>query len=157
VQLGKYRIDLRTLGFGAVGVLAFAGFLLVIGARLEPATIAMVITGAALALLLLSMYRMVARLAMPSTEALLDQEDVLVGASDRELREEKRRVLRAINELQFDHEMGKLSDEDYKAVRDLYELRAIEVMRALDADPELHPRVAEDIAALEGGAKAAKA
>ena len=157
MQLGKYRIDLRTLGFGALGVLAFGGFLLVIGARLEPATIAMVITGAALAMLLLSLYRMVARLATPSSEALLDQEDVLVNASDRELREEKRRVLRAINELQFDHEMGKLSEEDYKAVRDLYELRAIEVMRALDADPDLHPKVAEDLAALEGGAKAARA
>ena len=66
-------------------------------------------------------------------------------------------VLRAINELQFDHEMGKLSAEDYKAVRDLYELRAIEVMRALDADPDLHPKVAEDLAALEGGARTAKA
>ena len=157
MQLGKYRIDLRTLGFGALGVLAFGGFLLVIGTRLEPATIAMVITGAALAMLLLSLYRMVARLATPSSEALLDQEDVLVGASDRELREEKRRVLRAINELQFDHEMGKLSEEDYKAVRDLYELRAIEVMRALDADPDLHPKVAEDLAALDAGAKAARA
>ena len=157
MQLGKYRIDLRTLGFGALGVLAFGGFLLVIGARLEPATIAMVITSAALAMLLLSLYRMVARLATPSSEALLDQEDVLVGASDRELREEKRRVLRAINELQFDNEMGKLSEEDYKAVRDLYELRAIEVMRALDADPDLHPKVAEDLAALDAGAKAARA
>ena len=157
MQLGKYRIDLRTLGFAALGVAAFAAFLLVIGARLEPATIAMIITAGALALLLSSLYRMVARLARPSTEALLDQEDVLVGASNRELREEKRRVLRAINELQFDHEMGKLSDDDYKSVRELYELRAIEVMRALDAEPDLHPRAAEDLAAVEGGAKAAKA
>ena len=142
------RAELKKLTFLLAGVVAFGGFLAVVGARAEPPTIAMIITAAALALLLSSLYRMVVALTRPATEVALEQEAVLDSVAVRELREEKRRVLRAINELQFDHDMGKLSDEDYRKVRELYELRAIEVMRALEAEPGLHPRVQEDLARL---------
>ena len=53
----------------------------------------------------------------------------------------RRRLLRAINELKFDHEMGKLSSADYDQVRKGFELRAIEVMRQLDAGQRLHPEL----------------
>lgn len=135
-----------------VGVVAFAIFLGFLGARLEPATIALWVAAGALGLVLTALFRMVSLLARPATEVVLNQEAVLGGVADRELRDEKRRVLRAINELQFDYEMGKLSDEDHRKVREVYELRAIEVMRALDSAPGLHPKLQADLAEFGIGA-----
>lgn len=140
------QVDRRTLVYVAVGVLGFSVFLAMLGARLEPPTITMVLCAGALALLLHTLYRMVAALVRGGNDVALEQQVVLGGVAKRELREEKRRVLRAINELQFDYEMGKLSDDDYRAVRELYEIRAIEVMRELSAEPELHPRLVADLA-----------
>jgi ribosomal protein L40E len=73
--------------------------------------------------------------------------------SKAELRDEKRRLLRALKELEFDHGMGKLSKADFESVSATYKARAIEVMRALDGTSELHP----DLAALlrERNAKSA--
>jgi hypothetical protein len=71
-------------------------------------------------------------------------------ASQRELREEKRRLVRALNELTFDHEMGKLSAADYEAVKERYQLQAVEVMRALENDRDLHPDLAAELSRLAG-------
>ena len=144
------QVNRRTLVYVAVGVLGFSGFLATLGARLEPPTITMVLCAAALALLLHSLYRMVEALVRGGSDVALEQQVVLGGVAKRELREEKRRVLRAINELQFDYEMGKLSDDDYRSVRELYEMRAIEVMRELSAEPQLHPRLLADLAEARG-------
>jgi hypothetical protein len=46
---------------------------------------------------------------------------------------EKHMALVAIKEADFDRAMGKLSDEDYGALRQLYEDRALGVMAELDA------------------------
>lgn len=46
---------------------------------------------------------------------------------------EKHMALVAIKEADFDRAMGKLSDEDYGALRQLYEDRALGVMAQLDA------------------------
>jgi hypothetical protein len=59
-----------------------------------------------------------------------------------ELRDEKRRLLRAIKELEFDFGMGKLSKGDFDNVIATYRLRAIEVMRALEGGATLHPELA---------------
>jgi tetratricopeptide (TPR) repeat protein len=56
-----------------------------------------------------------------------------------ELEEERRAVYRALRELDFDHEAGHLSDDDYAGLRARYESRAAEVLTALDA---LGPRPA---------------
>jgi hypothetical protein len=129
------------------GLLAL--LLTVMGARLEAPTVALILAAGAMAVCLRALYRMVDTLARPSIETVLARESALETAGARELRDERRRLLRAINELRFDHDMGKLSDEDYRAVREAYELRAVEVMRALEAEPELHPRVREVLAARE--------
>ena len=144
----KGWLDKRTVAYAAGGMAAFGAFLAAIGARMEPPTIAMLMCFAALGALLLSMYRMVAVLSRPAADVVVGHEAVLSSVAVRELREEKRRVLRAINELEFDFEMGKLSPNDYRAVRDAYELRAIEAMRALDTHKGLHPRVLKDLAKL---------
>jgi len=58
-----------------------------------------------------------------------------IPAADRrlELLEEKAAVYRALKELNFDHEAGHLSDDDFRGLRDRYESRAAELLGALDA------------------------
>ena len=132
------------------GAALFLGFLIVaVGAGNVVGTYALVAAALALILLLTSLYRMALALSRPSSEVVIEHEAALDHASARALREEKRRVLRALNELQFDHELGKLSPEDYKAVRERYELRAVEVMRALDEQGTLHPQVQAALERLE--------
>lgn len=57
------------------------------------------------------------------------------GGPDRslELLEEKAAVYRSLKELQFDHEAGHLSDDDYSELRDRYEARAADLLARLDA------------------------
>ena len=50
-----------------------------------------------------------------------------------ELEREKKSLLKAIKEIEFDREMGKTSDEDAGAIVRMYRARAIEVIKALDA------------------------
>ena len=60
-----------------------------------------------------------------------DQLDGLAVA--QELRAEKDILLRAIKDLEFDLASGKLSNEDYSAMRSKYEGRAMAVLQELDA------------------------
>jgi cytochrome c-type biogenesis protein CcmH/NrfG len=50
-----------------------------------------------------------------------------------ELAEEKASTYRALTELDFDHESGSLSDDDFQALRDRYEGRAADLLTKLDA------------------------
>lgn len=50
----------------------------------------------------------------------------------RELLDEKQTVYAAIKELEFDHQAGKLSLEDYEQARHSYELRAIALLKQID-------------------------
>lgn len=63
------------------------------------------------------------------------------GATDRrlELGEERTAIYRALRELDFDHEAGHLSEDDYRGLREAYEARAAAVLRALDALGGLAP------------------
>lgn len=144
------RAGQRTAIAVAIGSVALALFIiLVLRARFDVATFALVLVGLALALCLRSLHRMVGVLARDTLDTVIETEGEFGGASTRELREERRRLLRAINELRFDHEMGKLSQADYDAVREGYELRAVEVMRALDAGESLHPELAARLAKVD--------
>jgi cytochrome c-type biogenesis protein CcmH len=60
-----------------------------------------------------------------------DQLDGLAVVQD--LRAEKDALLRAIKDLEFDLASGKLSNEDYRALRSRYEARAMAVLEELDA------------------------
>ncbi|MCH9681982.1 MAG: hypothetical protein K0V04_11150 [Deltaproteobacteria bacterium] len=132
-----------------VGLLVLAavlvGVVFALGGRLEAATWGLVVAAGAMVLALQSLYRMAVALAKPPVEVELERADLATVAGARALRDERRRVLRAINELHFDYEMGKLSDDDYRKVREGYELRAVEVMRALDSESALHPALAEEL------------
>ncbi len=54
------------------------------------------------------------------------------GGRREDLLLEKRHLLKAIKELEFDHEMGKMSDADATEITRLYRSRAIEVIKALE-------------------------
>ena len=64
-----------------------------------------------------------------------------------ELAEEKAATYRALKELDFDHEAGSLSDDDFQALRDRYEGRAAELIAALDALGEAPRRAASESSA----------
>ena len=58
-----------------------------------------------------------------------------LGSGHTELQEllaEKQMVYAAIKELEFDHQAGKLSLEDYEQARHSYELRAITLLQEID-------------------------
>lgn len=148
---------LRVVGFAAIGGLALLGYLVVVGeAHLDASTVALVCVGGALLVCLRSMFRIVQALGRADVHTVVEQAGDIGIGTDRELREEKRRLLRAINELRFDHEMGKLSKEDYDVVRQGFELRAIEVMRALDAGAGLHPELEAALARVSAGKAASE-
>lgn len=54
-----------------------------------------------------------------------------VGARE-ELEREKRALLKAIKEIDFDRQTGKMSDADAQVMTQLYRARAIEVIKAID-------------------------
>jgi photosystem II stability/assembly factor-like uncharacterized protein len=55
-------------------------------------------------------------------------------AADDEAVEEREAALDALRELDFDHAVGKLAEEDYRALRDRYERRALALLRATDPE-----------------------
>jgi hypothetical protein len=133
-----------------LGVLVF-GF----GARVDAPTIALAAAAAALVYALGQLYAMVWALSRPDRVAQVGQ--ALGSFTQAELRDEKRRLLRAIKELEFDHGMGKLSQGDFDAVIATYRLRAIEVMRALEGGATLHPELARLLAEREARSSGAPA
>jgi hypothetical protein len=128
---------------GAIGLIAALRF--VWGVPIDGATLGLAVAAGALIFCLRTLYRMVSVLARPAVEYDLEQEVTMAVWGHKRLRDERRRLLRAINELKFDFEMGKLSEADYTAVRHGYEMQAVDVMRALDAEPQLHPRLVEEL------------
>ena len=67
-----------------------------------------------------------------------------------ELEHEKRALLKAIKEIEFDHQLGKMSDEDAQELIRVYRTRAIEIIKALDAvDDEaslsVHERIEREV------------
>ncbi len=127
-------------------VLVGCGFLLLylrfgVGARLDAATLGLAAALGALMYALRGLFWMVQALSRRDVETVIAGETA--GPRLRsELRDEKRRVLRAIKELDFDHQMGKLSDEDHREIGARYKLRAVEIMRQLDGAGDLHPELA---------------
>lgn len=62
-------------------------------------------------------------------------EVVAVAATPSDLERwerQKRQALAAIKETELDHQMGKLSDEDYGRMRARFEQQALEALAALD-------------------------
>ncbi len=141
------------IGFTLVlAVLVVAVLVVFVGADLDAPTIGLAVACAAMIGALRGMWGIYAALARPTAELLVAEVEAEASEASSnlaELREEKRRALRAIKELEFDHAMGKLNDEDFKRIGDSYRLRAIEVMRKLDDDRgDLHPLLRQHLVAI---------
>ncbi|MEZ4399930.1 MAG: hypothetical protein R3B06_07915 [Kofleriaceae bacterium] len=79
----------------------------------------------------------------------------VVGGSRGELEREKKSLIRAIKEIEFDRDTGKVSAADAQAMIATYRARAIEVIKVLDAPPQASPRD-RILAEIQARAKLAK-
>jgi uncharacterized protein (UPF0212 family) len=66
------------------------------------------------------------------------------------LHEERRDIVRAIRELDFDHRTGKINDEDYQRVRADYVQRGAQILRELNeaGEPSVDAAIEKRVAAL---------
>jgi len=84
-----------------------------------------------------------------TTEPEAEEVARATGRRRKELEREKQALLKALKELEFDHEMGKVSDGDYQEIGGNYRARAVRVMRQLDAqtgDVDYRSLVERDVA-----------
>jgi hypothetical protein len=134
----------------AVGatLLTLVYLLMVVGDALDAATVFLSASAGVLVLGLRGMFSMVQALARPPSQGPRIIEDEL-AKSEAELREDKKRVLSAIKELDFDFELGKLSKDDYATVSAAYRLRAVDVLRRLEGSGALHPELKSIVDSLE--------
>jgi ribosomal protein L40E len=77
---------------------------------------------------------------------------VVTGRRRKELEREKQALLKALKELDFDHQMGKVSEKDFNDISTQYRARAIRVMRHLDdAGRDYEAMIEKDLAAKRKG------
>jgi len=70
----------------------------------------------------------------------------VTGKRRKELEREKQALLKALKELDFDHQMGKVSDKDFADISATYRGRAVRVMRQLDdAGRDYEAMIAADV------------
>lgn len=101
----------------------------------------------------LSLLRAMARLVTSMNQQEVGLEFVSDdGRSARAWREEKKRSLRAIQELKLDYALQKIGDKDYQAILSQYEARALAAIHALDAKTALHPDLVRDLERYGDGA-----
>jgi hypothetical protein len=121
------------VGIGALVVAGWAAFLFFgLRARLGLSAVVLFLTGAALLWAILLLYRSLVALAVDPPATTGPHRG---GAARRELERDKRNLLKAIKELEFDHSMGKLSDADFRELTARYRQSAVAVMRRLDERP----------------------
>lgn len=66
-----------------------------------------------------------------------------------ELLDEKESILRSLKDLEFEREVGKLSDEDFKRLDGEFRQRAKAILRALDEDLRDHKQKAQALVQAE--------
>ncbi len=135
-----------TVAFVGLGVVIY-GVLLLMGAAMEPPTVALSLAGVALVFAVWRMFAIVHALAVPANAGVELQR--VGGARRAGLEDEFQRLLRSIKELEFDHEMGKISDQDFEQMEVSYRARAIDVMRRLEKTEALHPSLQRLLAVRE--------
>lgn len=66
--------------------------------------------------------------------------------TEETMAQEKRMVLAAIKEIEFDHAMNKLNEADYSSLRQRYEAEALRVLKAIDDERAAWRKKAEALA-----------
>ena len=108
----------------AVGVYAWMSL-----GRMTASAIFLVLTTLALSWVLWMLFRTAHALAKEPAAGEVERAS---GKRKKELEREKQALMKALKEIEFDHEMGKLSDADYQEIGGNYRARAVRVMRQLD-------------------------
>ena len=140
-------VELARSARGPLAVLAGFGLvfvsLLVARAPLDAATVSLAVCGGTLVYALRRMFLLARALARPDSLAQVGR-----GAGSftvAELRDEKRRLLRAIKELEFDRGMGKVSDKDFAEMSARLRARAARIMRQLDAGSLYREQIEKEV------------
>lgn len=120
----------RWLGPAIAGALFVPGALYVLAINRWHPTVPVI--------LLLLCWAAVVTLAINLTKMATDTHDdgdleLAVGGSRDDLEHEKRKLVKAIKEVEFDRACGKMSEADAAALIATYRARAIEVLKQLDA------------------------
>lgn len=133
VALAAYSILVARHAWGSAVFLGVSGMLLVLTAfALQRAAVALFVDEAP---------------AVPG---------VATGRRRKELEREKAALLKALKELEFDHEMNKVSDADFAEIGGVYRGRAIRVIRQLDETKvDYAALIEEEIAKMRGSKKSA--
>jgi hypothetical protein len=126
--------DERLAGFAKVGV----PIAVVVGA-----VVAGGLQGVAMAILVLAAGALVATIAIfwgsvrtLIGEAPLAAADAYAMSAPRAEEEQKRAVLRALKDLEYERNVGKISDDDFRELTQKYRARAKDLLRQLDRDRE---------------------
>ncbi len=139
--------------FILAGMLAATGVVLVSKGQPLSSIVVLSLTVVASSLVAIAGYRSLAPLF-----AVVDPDDEqpVTGRMRAALEREKALVLRTIKEVEFDHAMGKTAPADFEEMRDRLKVRALGLMRQLDAS-DYRASVEKDLAARTGHAQPAAA
>ena len=137
--------------FLLAGMLAATGVVLVSKGQPLSSIVVLSLTVVASSLVAIAGYRSLAPLV-----AVVDPDDEqpVTGRMRAALEREKALVLRTIKEVEFDHAMGKTAPADFEEMRDRLKVRAIGLMRRLEAS-DYRASVEKDLAARTGHAQPA--
>jgi hypothetical protein len=137
----EFRI--KPAHFFALASAATAGAVAIVLRQSGPAEIVLaIVTVAAAGVGAIALYR--------TLQPLVDTKDsgapTLVGGRTRAaLERDKALTLRAIKELEFDHAMGKLSDNDFSDMRRRLRERALRLMQQLEGGTAYRDRIEQDV------------
>jgi hypothetical protein len=125
------RRRVPTWAWGAAGAVAVLIYGLVVERmRFAPPLVMLALGGMTLAFTAAALWRMIdplARVELPDTDATQSRSFV------RELEREKQLVLKAIKEIEFDYQMRKIGEREYREMVERYRQRAMRLISELDA------------------------
>ena len=130
-----------------------------LGARLSfgPPLVVLGLGGMTLTLAALALYRVIDPLLRTGPDQV---EAPQAPARLRELERDKQAVLKAIREIELDYQMRKIAEADYKEMLQRYRVRAMRIIRELDAGDNYRTLIEEELKtrlAAMGSAKPAPA
>jgi len=129
-----FHVELSTLALGVAGVTTVAAIAVGLFASVASALLVFV-TGALLGSILLVWHSLRTLAGDAEVDPALD---AVSPHAPTELAERKRRALRALKDIEQDHAVGKIEDDDFKELDAEYRARAKAVIREMDAvlDPQ---------------------
>ncbi len=92
-----------------------------------------------LGIILITVTVLIPALPLISRKQERGHDDLLIDKQTERLNVYYDRVLRNLRDLEEDHALGKISDEDYAAEREIWMQRGVQALKALDTLAKHHP------------------